>query len=255
MTVKGDRGQRWVARVAGALLMLAVTSLVLIVVMAAIETSVAATDQGPQPVMTGPFRPSQAQLAYFLHIATSDFGKQTCVIRWAPDSTVHVMIAGPCRLQDVLILREILQTVSRAVGSPRFICSSLRPSIVISFPDQRAFEEDRDNPADNAAAWCESSTGRSGFTDAEIVVKDTPDSRAYRSLVLYHEFGHALGLGDTKSDVYSSTVMYYRVRDDAPTRFTNFDLAALRMLYDQKVDPGDTRRQMVRLWSSCEADD
>lgn len=205
-----------------------------------------AADQGPQPTGARPFHPSAAQRAYFLRIACAR-GPKGRVVRWG-SGTVRVTISGPSQPQDRRVVNEILAEVDRTIGTQKFVYSPLDPQIVISMATPSAF---RALPGYRArlAGWCEPSyTTRWRMDHANIVIKDDAEGRMYISNCLHHEFGHAIGLDDTRNPLYSSTVMYYQEHPGAPVQYTQLDLAAIRMLYDQQVKCGETRAELAHFW-------
>jgi len=206
-----------------------------------------AADQGPQPAASRGFRPSRAQRIYFMNIYWA-VGKKGRVVKWDQD-VVRVFITHGGSARDRRIVDEIVGTLDRTIAGPRFVYSGVDPDIVVTFVRPRVYYDELDSD-DDTAGWCQQEplTYHGRLTRISIVVCDGRADRVWRSAVLYHEFGHAVGLDHTRDDTYTNVAMFYRLRPGGPTRFTNLDLSAIRMLYDPRVTPGMTRRQVARVW-------
>ena len=202
-------------------------------------------DIGPLPSGDRRFKPSAQQRAYFLEIGPIA-EKGTRVAKWTRP-TVRVAIVGLSAPTDRTVVNEILATVNRTIDKPLFVYARFDPQVTISFLSHSAFQS-KTSHTDDTIGWCESNYTVAGhtITDARISIDDDPEFRGDRGAVLYHEFGHALGLDDTHQSRYSGASMYFRVND--ANDFTRLDLAAIRMLYDGRTQAGATYRELVRAW-------
>jgi len=200
---------------------------------------------GPTPVEGASFRPNDAQRAYFREVAF-DPDAERHAVKWR-EPTVSVAIEGSSTVEDRRIVDEILATVNATIDRPEFVYSTDDPDVVISIVDHETFAREA-NEDDEAIGWCNSRYSSTAFTiwDAEILVDGSPEYRDVRSAILYHELGHALGLTDTDTERWDCAIMYYVVDD--PARYTALDLAAIGMLYDPRVEAGDTVRDVADLW-------
>jgi hypothetical protein len=203
-------------------------------------------DVGPLPSGDRRFTPSAQQRAYFLEIGPLA-EKGTRVAKWTRP-TVRVAIVGTSSPTDRALVKEILATVNRTIDKPVFVYARFDPQVTISFLSHDAFQS-RTSRTDDTIGWCESNYTVAGhsITDARISIDDDPEFRGDRGAVLYHEFGHALGLDDTRKGSYSGAVMYFRVSGSSD--YTRLDLAAIRMLYDARTQAGATHRELVDAWS------
>lgn len=210
-----------------------------------------AADSGPRPAPYESFRPSSAEAAYFMAIAFAH-RRDDRIFRWARGPMVHVAIVGPRSAGDEAIVRAIVSTIDGTIPAPYFVylAQDDRPEIRVSIVDADTFA--RKGKSADTVGYCDSfyQHGSDAYVRARIVIEDTPELRPDRSAILWHEFGHALGLGDSRDDSYTSTIMFYRLVDGGPRSFTTFDLAAVRMLYDPRMHAGDTRARVARLWGA-----
>jgi hypothetical protein len=205
----------------------------------------ARVNDGPTPMAGVRFEPTSDQYYYFLEVGTAvEDGR---VVRWNADS-VDVTIDGAATDEDRRVVDEALADINRTIGEPEFDYSAVDPEIVIRFLDHDEFVKlPIDQP--DAIGWCSSSYSATDYTlsSATISIDDSPEFRGARASVIYHELGHAIGLDDVERAQWRQTIMYYEVSD--PTSYTTADLAAISMLYDPRLDAGDTTRDIKSIWS------
>lgn len=205
-------------------------------------------NDGPVPSGAGSFRPSSKQVEYFLEVGSSI--EEDHLVRW-DRGHVDVAIDGASTPDDRRSVAEAVAEIDRVVDEPQFSFSDSTSvddaEIVIRFLDHDAFLDlDVD---EGSIGWC--NTNYSGFDysirHAAISIDTSPEFAGDREGVIYHELGHAIGLDDVYKSRWNETIMFYTV--SSPNTYTTADLAAIRILYDARLDEGDTTHDVRELFS------
>jgi hypothetical protein len=191
-------------------------------------------------------RPSRRQIAFFSEVGFSASHNDR-LIRW-DSAVVEVDVRGAKSWVERDLVMNVIDELNGILDAPHFtLIRTTDPDIVVHFVSHERFLK-LNTLGDDVIGFCRPQWNvRSGeIGDAVIVIDNGPSVRSYRRGVLYHEFAHGLGLSDTSLGRYGATVMYAYA--NGVKRFTPLDRAALRMLYDPRLDPGDRRPEAIRMW-------
>ena len=195
-------------------------------------------------IPSGPLNVSAIQRAYFLEVGFTA-GDDNVLARWTKP-VVRVAVHGRTLPGDRRVVAEMLATVNSTIDSPHFVYQTTRPDVVIRFVDHTEFERHNTLGPDTIGICTQRWSRSYGFTGGPIYIDNRSDYRSERAGVLYHEFGHSLGLNDTSSVRYRKTIMYKSANH--VMSFTALDLAALRILYDPLVKAGYSRDDVRIAW-------
>jgi hypothetical protein len=212
----------------------------------AVSSPVASTTGGGE-AKARPYTPSEYERTYFMRVGFgSDGGKR--LKRWEKP-IVRVVLKGDVTSSDRAIVNRMVATVNATVHYPTFVVRTSDADISIRIVDHAEFERHNDLGSD-VIGICGGSTWRVTHTLAysQIYIDDSSEYRSDRAGVICHEFGHAVGLDDTRDPVFDDTIMYYRA--NSAQSFTSSDIAALRILYDPRMDSGDSRAEVRRIWET-----
>ena len=201
----------------------------------------------PAAIAAADFKPSPQERSYFAAVGFNS-RQGTYVVKW-DQSVVRVAILGPARAGDRRTLATVLRMVDRTDHvHPRFVMSCDHPDITIRFVAHDRFVASQ-KWGDKVAGVCFFDYAASGgLSSARIRIDDAlTTSSGERPSTLFHEFGHAIGLDDTKAARWRDTIMYYET--GGPTSYTRLDLAAIRMLYDSRVSIGEAREPAISTWN------
>ena len=201
----------------------------------------------PADISSLRFKPTAQDKAFFRAVGFNG-GKDMLITKWTRP-LVHVWIAEPALPSDRHALTRIVAMVNKAdEGRPRFVVGNADVEIRITFQRHAAFVAGQ-KWGEKAAGVClfDYRVPSFALSSAQIRIDDALSrTSGERQATLYHEFGHAIGLTDTSAGRWSDTIMFHET--GGPASYTRLDLAVIRMLYDPRVIPGETRAAALATW-------
>jgi hypothetical protein len=187
-----------------------------------------------------------SEKAYFMRVGIA-FDHNQRIGRW-DQPTVGVSLRGDYSFRDRQIVREMLGSLNDLIDEPQFVYATQTPEIVITFVPHGTFTRLKGRGKDAIGFCVPAHRTDSTLAGAHIYIDLSPRPHVAREGTIYHEFGHALGLKDTRSTTFRRCLMYYRA--NGASSFTELDRSAIDILYNSGLEPGDTRdeaQQAIRV--------
>jgi hypothetical protein len=189
---------------------------------------------------------SQEEIDYFMEIALgAEFGDEIPVIKkWAEN--IRIKINGEPTEEDLLTIASIVKDLNELITGIKIKLVNKNGNLIMTFSPESDFTSIDTNyvPTNHGFFWALWHDDNFVIYDASILISSTGISQEERSHLIREELTQSLGLMND-SDKYRDSIFYQEWTD--VTEFSVIDKAVIKLLYQNKIEPGLSKEQVLEV--------
>jgi Protein of unknown function (DUF2927) len=209
----------------------------------------------PRPVSLTNAEITPEQIKYFLEVAMGvEFSKAKMagsrIRKW--QGAVRVQYFGSPTREDLATLQTVIGEINElANGNIQLQLVDRNPNLTIHFAPESKFSRLEPNyePGNYGFFWTRWDNNHKIY-NANILITTTQVTQKERSHLIREELTQSLGL--MRDSLQYSDSMFYQPWTDV-TQYAAIDKALIKMLYDPNILPGMTQAEVLKVFSSLQA--
>lgn len=189
---------------------------------------------------------SKEEINYFINIALgAEFGDEIPVIKkWTAD--IRIKVNGEPTVTDLQTINNIIDDFNELISGIKIKLVDKRENLTITFSPESDFATIDQNyvPINYGFFWTLWHDDSFVIYDASILVASTGITQQERSHLIREELTQSLGLMND-SNKYKDSIFYQEWT--AVTKFSDVDKAIIKLLYLEKIKPGMSKEQVLKV--------
>lgn len=189
---------------------------------------------------------SQAEIEYFTEIALgAEFGDEIPVIKkWADN--IRIKVDGEPTKEDLQTVNNIIKDLNEIIIGLKIKLVERKANLKITFSPESEFPSIDSNyvPTNFGFFWALWHDDNFTIYDASILISSIDITQKERSHLIREELTQSLGLMND-SNKYTDSIFFQEWTD--VVEFSEIDRSVIKLLYINKVKPGMTKEQVLRI--------